>query len=103
MDNCDLLADIFKALSHPTRLRILKILNNKECNILEISEKLGLTQSSISQHIKILEDVGLIKKEKVGNIVYCELKYPHIFELFDDAKNIIHSELKSAHSIINNE
>ncbi|WGS64730.1 ArsR/SmtB family transcription factor [Marinitoga aeolica] len=102
MDECELIAEIFKALSHPTRLRILKILKNRKCNIIEISEELDLTQSSVSQHLKILENVGIIRKRKEGNIVFCDLKYEAIFKLFNDAKKIVHEELQEAHKMIKN-
>ncbi|KLO21002.1 transcriptional regulator [Marinitoga sp. 1197] len=102
MDDCVLVAEIFKALSHPTRLRILKLLNEKKCNVIDISEELSLTQSSVSQHLKILENSGIIKKEKEGNVVFCEIKYKSIFKLFDDAKKILYEELNAAHNIIKN-
>lgn len=102
MDECELIAEIFKALSHPTRLRILKILKNGKCNIAEIAEKFSISQSSVSQHLKILENAGVVSKVKEGNIVFCDLKYELILKLFDDAKQIVYEELKNAHEKINN-
>ncbi|SHE77068.1 transcriptional regulator, ArsR family [Marinitoga hydrogenitolerans DSM 16785] len=100
MDECKLISNIFKSLSHPIRLRIIKLLNGKKLSVLEIAEKLGTSQSSISQHLKILEENGIIVKEKKGNVVYCKLKHNLVMELLSDGKRIISQELKEVNNII---
>lgn len=68
-----LLADMAKALSHPARIKILKILNESNiCMCGEIVDKLPLSQSTVSQHLKELKRVGLIQGEIEGpKICYC--------------------------------
>jgi DNA-binding transcriptional ArsR family regulator len=68
----ELLAIFSKALSHPTRIKILKHIEHcSGCFPNEIMEKLPLAQSTISRHIKILKNAGLIKAEKIHpNIKY---------------------------------
>ena len=67
------LADLAKALSHPVRIKILKILNEKNvCMCGEIVELLPLAQSTVSQHLKELKRAGLIKGDISGpKICYC--------------------------------
>ena len=67
------LADIAKALSHPVRIKILDILNEQtQCIVGEIVDLLPLSQSTVSQHLKELKRVGLIKGEIEGpSICYC--------------------------------
>lgn len=67
------LADIAKALSHPARIKILGLLNElNRCVAGEIVEMLPLSQSTVSQHLKELKRVGLIKGEIEGpSICYC--------------------------------
>ena len=67
------LADMAKALSHPARVRILSILNKlNQCVAGEIVDLLPLSQSTVSQHLKELRRVGLIKGEIEGpSICYC--------------------------------
>ncbi|MCW8817488.1 MAG: metalloregulator ArsR/SmtB family transcription factor [Ignavibacteriaceae bacterium] len=67
------LADIAKALSHPARIRILKILTEMNvCMCGDIVELLPLSQSTVSQHLKELKRVGLIKGEIEGpKVCYC--------------------------------
>ena len=73
-DNDDkLIANLAKALSHPARVKILSILNEKNvCMCGEIVELLPLAQSTISQHLKELKKVGLIRGDIDGpKICYC--------------------------------
>ena len=56
------IADFAKALSHPARVAILKVLaEKKECICGELVEDLPLAQSTVSQHLKALKEVGLIR------------------------------------------
>lgn len=68
-----LLADLAKALSHPARIKILKILNDTNfCMCGEIVDQLPLSQSTVSQHLKELKKVDLILGEIEGpKICYC--------------------------------
>jgi len=67
------LADIAKALSHPARIQILKILTEMNvCMCGDIVELLPLAQSTVSQHLKELKRVGLIKGDIDGpKVCYC--------------------------------
>ena len=67
------LADIAKALSHPARIRILKILTKMSiCMCGDIVELLPLSQSTVSQHLKELKRVGLIQGDIDGpKVCYC--------------------------------
>jgi len=67
------LAEIAKALSHPARIKILKILNDLDsCMVGNIVDLLPLSQSTVSQHLSELKRVGLIQGEIEGpKICYC--------------------------------
>ena len=67
------LADLAKALGHPARLRILEILaQTPGCICGDIVERLPLAQATVSQHLKELKQVGLIRGEIEGpRICYC--------------------------------
>ncbi len=60
---------LFKALSDPNRLRILKALQTKKLCVCEIKELLGLANSTVSQHLSILKDASFIIEEKQGKWV----------------------------------
>ncbi len=57
---------VMKALSDPNRVRIVKLLEGTALCVCEIQEVLGLAQPTVSSHMKILEDAGLVAKERQG-------------------------------------
>ena len=57
---------VMKALSDPSRVKILKMLQHKEMCVCEVQEALGLAQPTISKHLKILEEAGLVGFIKDG-------------------------------------
>lgn len=72
-EEAELLASHFKALSDPNRLRILSIVSaNKESEtcVCDLPEPLGLKQPTVSHHLKILVEAGLLHREKRGVWAY---------------------------------
>jgi ArsR family transcriptional regulator, arsenate/arsenite/antimonite-responsive transcriptional repressor len=67
------LAALAKALGHPARVRILRMLTRREgCICGDIVDELDLAQSTVSQHLKVLKDVGLIRGDVDGpRVCYC--------------------------------
>ena len=57
---------VMKALSDPSRIKILKMLEKKELCVCEITALLGLAQSTVSKHLKLLEDAGLVDSSRDG-------------------------------------
>ena len=60
------ISEMFKALAHPARLKMVSGLIKDECNVAQIQKVLGLPQSTISQHLRILKNVGIIKGRREG-------------------------------------
>lgn len=67
------LAELAKALGHPLRVRILRLLaKRKTCVCGELVDELPIAQSTVSQHLKILKDAGLVQGEIDGpRVCYC--------------------------------
>ena len=62
---------VFKALSDGTRQEILQILEKRDRNVSEIVSNFNLTQPTISRHLKVLSNVDLVTRERIGkNMVY---------------------------------
>ena len=59
-------SELLKALAHPVRLQMVCGLLTHNCNVNEIVERLGLPQSTVSQHLGILRSRGIISPEKQG-------------------------------------
>lgn len=63
-----------KAMSHPLRLRILCVLSEREISVQDIVEKVGTSQSNISQHLAILRERGILASRKDANRVYYRIE-----------------------------
>ena len=64
--NYEKVSETLKALSHPARLKMVAGLLKDECNVAQIQKVLGLPQSTISQHLRILKNADIIKGRKEG-------------------------------------
>lgn len=84
--DADLLAAGFKALADPVRLRLLSLIANAPdgtaCSC-DLEEPVGKTQSTVSHHLSVLADAGLITKEKVGRWVNCTVVPDRVAALRD--------------------
>ncbi len=58
---------VMKALSDPSRVRIIKILGIKQLCVCELQDLVGLAQSTVSKHLKVLEEAGLVDYHKEGS------------------------------------
>ena len=86
MNEVEKLAEIFKALSDPTRLSVVKLLNERTSNedlpdecgggplcVNALANRLGVTQSAVSQHLRILKQAGLVRGERCGSFIHYSL------------------------------
>lgn len=62
-----------KAMSHPLRLKILCVLDKQEVSVQEIVDKVGTTQSNISQHLALMRDKGVLRTRRDANRIYYRL------------------------------
>ena len=74
-------SETLKAVAHPVRLQIVSGLCRDECNVSKIQEKLGLPQSTISQHLAILRRFGIVKARREGVKVCYAVSDPMIKNL----------------------
>ncbi|NJC98826.1 MAG: transcriptional regulator [Anaerolineales bacterium] len=76
------LANLFDALSDPTRILIISALLDGEVGVSELVERLGLTKSAVSHQLRGLRDKRLIRTRKQGRNVFVCLDDDHVIELF---------------------
>lgn len=79
----DLVANRFRVLGEPIRIRILQELQSGEKNVTQLVEAIGSTQPNISKHLRILQESGLIGRRQAGTAVYCYIADPGVFDLCD--------------------
>ena len=75
MDEIEQLANTFKALSDPTRMRLIKLLHDSSGSLCvnALAHKLGVSQSAVSQHLRVLRQAGLVHGERSGYFVHYSL------------------------------
>jgi DNA-binding transcriptional ArsR family regulator len=75
MDEIEELTEIFKALSDPTRLRLVKLLGEGRGALCvnALAHRLGVTQSAVSQHLRVLRQARLVNGERRGYFVHYSL------------------------------
>jgi DNA-binding transcriptional ArsR family regulator len=76
------LADLFSALSDPTRLRIISVLLEGEMNVGDLAGQLEMTESAVSHQLRGLRQLKLVRARKNGRQVYYALDDDHIGELY---------------------
>ena len=72
------LSELFKVFGDSTRVKILVALLNGELNVTQISEKLNMTQSAISQQLRILKTSGLVSFKRSGKSLIYSLEDEHV-------------------------
>ena len=75
-------AQLFKALSDPSRVRIVSVLAHTELCVHDLSAALGMSQSAVSHQLRSLREMRLVRFRKEGRQVYYRLDDQHISELF---------------------
>ena len=101
MERIDKIADIFKALGDPTRLRLIKLL--KECHggvcqggplcVNALAHRLGVTQSAVSQHLRILKQAGLVRGTRSGAFMHYTLDSTGLADYKAALRNTLGDEL----------
>ena len=76
------LADLFSALSDPTRLRIISVLLDGERNVGEIASQLKMTESAMSHQLRGLRYMQLVRSRKDGRQVFYSLDDDHVAKLY---------------------
>ncbi|UCE23786.1 MAG: winged helix-turn-helix transcriptional regulator [Candidatus Zixiibacteriota bacterium] len=93
-------ARIIKAMAHPTRLYIVDELSRSERCVAELTEMIGADTSTVSKHLSILKNAGLIKDEKRGTQVFYYLKTPCILNFFGCVESVLKSTAEENISLI---
>jgi len=89
-------ANIFRALSHPTRIAILELLRDRELSARTIQEKLGIEQANLSQHLAILRSHQIVVNRKDGNQVFYSIRNPVLVQVLDLMRRYIQGSLADA-------
>lgn len=84
-DTLDLVSQTFKALSDPTRIRILYLLSQEECSVNKIVEILNLKQSTVSHQLRYLKNLRLVKNRREGTTLFYSADDHHVLDLLNES------------------
>lgn len=76
------LAETFRALSDPNRVRMISALIERELCVCDLAALLGMSQSAVSHQLRLLRNLRLVKHRKDGRVVYYAIDDDHIRDLF---------------------
>jgi DNA-binding transcriptional ArsR family regulator len=86
-------AELFKALAHPARIRILELLRDGEKRVSQLQLELAVEGSGVSQQLAILRMKNLVDTRRVGNLIYYRLRDPQVNDLLDAARRIFEAHV----------
>lgn len=81
-DTVGALADIFKVLGDPTRVRILDVLSRGELCVCHLAQTLRLTESAVSHQLRLLRNTRIVRSRREGRLIYYSLDDKHVLTLF---------------------
>ena len=93
-------AQFFRALAHPTRIRMLEILVRGGRTVQELQEALTLDQPIVSQQLAVLRNQGIVSAQKQGLSVRYTLRDPLVGELLDVARRIFNNHLGNTRGLL---
>lgn len=88
-DDITLTADALKAMGHPLRWKILCTLGNSEMSVGEIVEKIGTSQSNVSQHLDQLRNKNIVSSRRDANRIYYRVRNDKLLDLIGTMRDVL--------------
>ena len=93
-------AKIIKAMAHSSRLFIIEELSKHECCVNELTEMIGADASTVSKHLSVLKNAGLVIDEKRGKSIFYTLRCPCIMDFFGCVEEVLSANAKEHTNIL---
>jgi DNA-binding transcriptional ArsR family regulator len=87
-------AAVIKAMAHPTRLFIIEELEQEERCVCELTEQIGADVSTVSKHLSVLKQAGIVSDDKRGNQVFYRLRVPCILNFFGCVESVLEASAR---------
>lgn len=91
----ELHAEVCKAFTHPTRVRILDLLRDGEKTVGNLAEAMDLAQPNVSQHLTVMRNADVVTRRKEGPHAYYRLTDPRVLEAFDLMREVLTDRLNA--------
>jgi len=99
-DLVELIAERFRALSDPTRIKLLDRLREGEASVLELSELIGTTQQNISKHLGVLQRSRIVVRRKQGNFAYYRIIDEGVYTLCEAVCGSLQRQVESLRQLV---
>ena len=93
-------AEMCKVFSHPKRLEVINVLRDTEMSVGELSRRLSLALSNLSQHLAMMRERHILTSRKEGNVVYYRITNPRLLEAFDLLREILFEQIRQDAALI---
>jgi ArsR family transcriptional regulator len=93
-DHLEARARVLKAMAHPSRLFIIEELEKGEQCVCDLTAMIGADVSTVSKHLSVLKQAGLVLDDKRGNQVFYRLRVPCILNFFGCVESVLESRAK---------
>ena len=93
-------AKIIKAMAHPTRLFIVDELSRQERCVCEMTEMIGADVSTVSKHLTVLRNAGIVQDEKRGTMVFYSLRVPCVLNFFSCVESVLETTAKEQMKLV---
>jgi len=99
-DLVELIAERFRALSEPTRIKLLDRLRDGEATVLELTELLATSQQNVSKHLGVLQRAGLVARRKQGNFAYYRIIDEGVYSLCEQVCGSLQQQVESLRQLV---
>jgi ArsR family transcriptional regulator len=93
-EEAEIRAKIIKAMSHPVRIMMIDCLKEKETSFSEIFGLFKLDKSTVSKHLLVLKEAGIVSSRKEGTDMFYKLEVPCVTDFFSCATAVIENHIK---------
>ena len=93
-------AKIIKALGHPSRLYMVEHLSQGECCVCELRDLVNADMSTVSKHLSVLKNAGLVQDEKRGLNVFYRLTVPCVLNFLECIERVLKASAKAQMELI---
>ncbi len=94
-------AKVLKAMAHPSRLFIIEKLEAGEHCVCELTEMIGADVSTVSKHLSVLKQAGIVVDDKRGNQVFYQLRVPCILNFFGCVESVLEAQHQDRSVLLN--
>lgn len=94
-------AELFRTLGHPTRIRVLELLQDGPLPVRDLLGELHLEASNLSQQLAVLRRSGLVTSSREGTAVYYALSTPALADLLASGRSILAAKLNTSEELLN--